>query len=269
MDRPFLSEKSDLKEQDLINQENKLMDLLQLLMQKSYEFNCTIRTIGSIAVRIKASEYSYIQYRNKRFIADFDFVTYSKDIIKVQDMFFSLGWTEDQGVLRLFGDKRRIFYHPDKSIHCDIFLDKLRFCHEIDLKKRLEIDNPTISLNDLILAKLQIVEINKKDLVDIMTLFRKYEISVNDQNSKHINGKYLATLCGRDWGWWKTVTTNLHKIIQFSSEYMDKDDAIIVQQRSKMLLGYIKNQGKSLKWKIRAMFGESFKWYNEVEEIHR
>ncbi len=238
-------------------------------MQKSKEFNATIRVTGSIAFRIKCPDYKYLAYENQRYLADLDFITYSKDIIKIQDMFFDMGWEEDQNVLRLFGNKRRIFYHPEKPIHSDIFLDKLRFCHHLDFKNRLEIDYPTISLIDLLLTKLQIVKINKKDLVDIMVLLRQYPISDKDENKQHIDGNYLAELCSRDWGWWKTTTKNLKKTREFTDTYLDEKDAEDVRAKSNHLMRLIEEHPRSLKWKIRSVFGEKLKWYEEVEEVKR
>lgn len=269
MGKPYLPDKTEFSQQELIQQEKNFLKLLEQLLQKAKQFQCTIRVIGSIAFRIKAPEYSYIEYKNNRYLTDIDFVTHAKDILKVQDMFFSLGWQEDQGVLRLFGDKRRIFYHPTEDIHSDIFIDKLRFCHIIDFRKRLEIDYPTISLIDLLLEKLQIVEINKKDLVDMMILLRKYEISTDSADITSIDGAYLAKICAGNWGWWKTAKQNIQKVMDFCSEYLQKEDAEIVIKRCEKLIHIIDQKKKTIAWKMRSLIGEKMKWYNQVEEVHR
>ncbi|MCF7793448.1 MAG: hypothetical protein K9N09_06835 [Candidatus Cloacimonetes bacterium] len=265
---PFVPEGADLTEEILQKQEEKFMTILDELMEKAVEFNVTMRVIGSIAFRIKAPEYKHIQYQNQRYLTDVDFVTYSKHITRVQDMFFSLGWTENQNVLRLFGDKRRIFYHPKEDIHSDIFIDKLRFCHPINFKKRLELDYPTISLIDLLLEKLQIVEINKKDLVDVMLLIRKFPISHQPQKDS-INIEHLAKICAKNWGWWKTATINLDKVLDFSASYLEEDDAKIVDERINTIIDAIQNKRKTISWSLRNLIGEKMKWYNEVEEVQR
>jgi len=265
---PFIPEGAELTEEILKEQEEKFLKILDELMEKATEFNVTMRVIGSIAFRIKAPEYKHIQYKNQRYLTDVDFVTYSKHITRVQDLFFDLGWTENQNVLRLFGDKRRIFYHPEEDIHSDIFIDKLRFCHPINFKKRLELDYPTISLIDLLLEKLQIVEINKKDLVDIMLLIRKYPISHQPQKDA-LNIEHLAKICSRNWGWWKTATTNLDKVLQFSENYLEKSDVDIVKERINTIIDTIQNRRKTISWQLRSMIGEKMKWYNEVEEVQR
>jgi len=268
MDCPFLPEKVKYTVEELQQQERDLLELLDLIMKKAEEHKVILRVTGSLAFRIKASEYSYIAYQNNRFLADLDLVTYSKNITQVQDMFFQLGWSENQNVLRLFGNKRRIFYHPQEQLHADIFLDKLRFCHEINLKNRLQIDYPTISLIDLLLAKLQIVEINKKDLIDLMILLRTYPVSQQEEHDK-IHTDYLAKICSKDWGWWKTATDNLYKITKFSHQYLVPEDAAVVSDRVQNILSSIAEKPKSLTWKIRNMIGEKLKWYEDVEEVRR
>ncbi|MDP8321306.1 MAG: hypothetical protein RAO94_03020 [Candidatus Stygibacter australis] len=269
MGHPFLPEKDKFTAEELEQQENSFRQLLDQLMKKAEECKVVMRVIGSIAFRIRAPEYVYIEYKNNRYLTDIDFIVYSRDIVRVQDMFFELGWSENQSVLRLSGDKRRIFYHPTEDIHSDIFIDKLRFCHPVDFRKRLEIDYPTISLIDLMLEKLQIVEINRKDLVDMMLLLRKYPLS-NQEEPDNINVKYLAKICSKNWGWWRTATMNLDKLLHFVKEYLeDKEDIQIVTDKINQMKENIAAQPKSLGWKLRSIFGDKFKWYDEVEEVDR
>jgi len=266
---PCIPDGIEINKESLKKQEAAFLKVLNEIMEKAKEFDVTIRVIGSLAFRIKCPDYKYIEYENQHHLADIDFITYSKEIIKVQDLFFGLGWTENQNILRLFGDKRRIFYHPDENIHSDIFIDKLRFCHEIDFKKRLKIDYPTVSLIDLLLGKLQIVEINKKDLVDTMVLLSQFPISKIGNNTDEIDGHYLAKLCSEDWGWWKTATSNIEKTRKFTNECFAKNDANKVKEKLDTLSRLIEEKPKSLKWKIRSKIGEKMKWYREVEEVER
>ena len=268
-DIPCIPDGFEINEKSLKAQEIAFMQVFEEIMDKAKEYDITMRVSGSIAFRIRCPVYKTIEYKNKRYLKDIDFVVYAKEIIKVQDLFFGLDWTENQNVLRLFGDKRRIFYHPEIPIHSDIFIDKLRFCHEIDLRKRLEIDDVTISLIDLLLEKLQIVEINKKDIIDIIVLLSQYPVSFNGSDKGYINGYYLAEICSKDWGWWKTATSNLKKVKELSDEYLGKKQAEILKQRLVLLTSFIDKKPKSLKWKMRSKIGDKIKWYREVEEVDR
>ncbi len=266
---PFLQPGDLLTAQKLAGQERKFFDLLSDLMERAGEHGVTMRTIGSIAFRIRCPDFKTLEYENGRYLTDIDFIAYSGEIAGVQDMFDELGWEENMTVLRLFGDKRRIFYHPELPIHSDVFLDKLRFCHEIDFRGRLELDSPTITLVDLLLEKLQIVEINKKDLVDVMVLLSQYGVSEEKGATDSVNGARLARLCGRDWGWWRTATMNLDKTRQFAAEYLPQEDTATVRERVDRLREMIDSRRKGLRWKLRSMIGDRLRWYREVEEVER
>ncbi|MEA3409866.1 MAG: hypothetical protein U9Q95_05915, partial [Candidatus Eisenbacteria bacterium] len=236
---------------------------------KAAERGATMRVIGSLAFRLACPDFKRLEYDNKRYLTDVDFVAHGKEIDRVQDTFSDLGWSENQNVLRLFGDKRRIFYHPSEPVHSDVFIDKLRFCHEIDFRGRLEIEEVTISLIDLLLEKLQIVEINRKDLVDMMMLLRQHGISEDGSDVHQIDGAYLASLCGSDWGLWRTATMNLRKTSKLALEYLDPDDAEQVIMRLRILWRLVDDAPKSLKWHARSKIGDRVRWYREVEEVER
>jgi len=133
----------------------------------------------------------------------------------------------------------------------------------------LEIDHPTISLSDLLLEKLQIVEINEKDIIDCIILFREHEVGEDDKTT--INMKYISKLFSGDWGWWRTGTMNLDKIKHFAEKYdklTDEDKKIVIERIDK-LREAIDKHPKSMGWKMRAKVGDKKKWYRDVEEVIR
>ena len=69
-------------------------------------------------------------------------------------------------------------------------------------------------MSDLLLQKLQIVQINDKDLKDAMLLFLAAPVGDGDQNM--INQKYIGKLLSDDWGFYFTSTANLQKIKESS-----------------------------------------------------
>ncbi|MGD8627509.1 MAG: hypothetical protein PVH52_00375 [bacterium] len=266
---PFLEDGAHLTRENLEEQEKKFETLLSELMDRAAEHEATIRVIGSLAFRIKCPDYRHIEYENGRYLTDIDLITYSGDIAGVQDMFEEMGWDENMNVLRLFGDKRRIFYHPELPLHSDVFLDKLRFCHEIDFRGRLELDSPTIPLVDLLLEKLQIVEINRKDLVDIAVLLSQHSVGETPGACDGIDGSRIASLCSGDWGWWRTATMNIAKAGAFAGDFLTDQAARTVRDRLDALALMIEQRPRSLRWKLRSILGERVKWYREVEEVER
>jgi hypothetical protein len=266
---PFLEEGAALTKEVLEEQERRFEALLDEFMSRAVRHRATIRVIGSIAFRKRCPDYKHIEYENGRYLTDIDLITYSSDIGGVQDMFEEMGWEENMNILRLFGDKRRIFYHPELPLHSDVFLNKLRFCHEIDFRGRLELDSPTIPLVDLLLEKLQIVEINRKDLVDIMVLLSQYPVGQAPDSRSCIDGSRVAAICSRDWGWWRTATINLDKAAGFAEDYLPREGAALVRRRLQDLVSMIASRPKTVLWKLRSIVGERVRWYREVEEVER
>lgn len=266
---PCLKTGTALTPRNLELQEQRMVRMLEEIMEKAREFQVTIRALGSIAFRIKCPGHKHLEYRNRRYLTDIDFVARSKEIPGIQDMFLDMGWSENQTVLRLFGHRRRIFHHPEIPLHSDVFLDKLRFCHEIDFRRRLELDYPTISVTDLLLEKLQIVEINRKDLVDIMVLLCEYSISDDGSGTGCLDGRYIARLLSGDWGWWRTATENLEKTMDLAPDYLADEESEMVRDRTAGLLELVNGRSRSLKWKLRSLIGDRMRWYSEVEEVER
>ena len=251
-----------------LEQEAYFFSLRDQFLQTARERGITMRLLGSIAFRTHCPSFKYLAYPFGRVIRDIDFAAYSKDVKNVRELFLDLGWQENMMVARLFGHQRRIFHHSGKDTHADVFLDRLRFCHDIDLRGRLEIDYPTISLVDLLLEKLQIVQINEKDLLDAAVLIREHDIG--DSDDETINSGYLAHLCSKDWGLWRTVTANLGELALFSQEHIgsnqDKHD---IGAKIQMLSETIADKKKTFLWKIRAKIGDRIKWYKDVDEASR
>jgi hypothetical protein len=150
-----------------------------------------------------------------------------------------------------------------------VFFDNLSFCHVIELRDRLEIDYPTVSLVDLLLEKLQIVEINEKDIIDCIMLLCDH--SVGEADNETINKNYLATLFAREWGWWRTGTMNLDKIMHFvdGCDQLTDEDKNDVHGKIDALREAIEAEPKSRKWRRRAKIGDKRKWYRDVEEVVR
>jgi hypothetical protein len=152
-------------------------------------------------------------------------------------------------------------------VHIDVFLDKLEFCHTVLWKGRLEIDPETIPLAELLLQKMQIVEINEKDLIDTIMLLLEYPLGDADEGT--INIGRVAAVCARDWGWWRTLTMNLEKVRQMAEHYeqLTDDETRRVRDQVSAALERIEAQPKSISWKLRAKVGDRKKWYRDVGEL--
>lgn len=257
-----------LESDDFKRQETELFELTDRIMEEAKKRDITLRVLGAVAFRLHCPQFKYIESSLRRLLSDIDFAAYKRDDTKVDRLFIDMGYQEDI-VVRSFYANRRIFHNPKYSIHSDIFFDKMEMCHDINFKGRLEIDYPTISLVDLLLEKMQIVQINEKDIIDTIMLFREHDCGNSD--NEMINTGYLASLCGKDWGLWRTVTMNLAKVRKLLPQFdiLKGEDIRIVGNRIDRTLESIEKEPKSLGWKMRAKIGNQKKWYRDVEERYR
>ena len=228
-----------------------------------------MRLIGALAFRTHCQTYGYIQDKLGRKFTDFDFVSYPRFVRDVRRVLTELGYEEDKQVTQLFGDRRMLFHDPAFDRHVDVFYNVLDFCHPINFVGRLEAEELTVPLAELLLEKMQIVQINEKDLIDTVMLLREHPIGDSDKET--INALVITRILANDWGFWRTVTGNL-KLLDEKLEHYDslsKEDRQVVHNRIKELQDRIEATPKSLGWKARAQIGERVKWYKDVEELQR
>ena len=228
-----------------------------------------LRLMGALAFHMHCPKFSYMQEMLGRTFTDIDFASYRKEISGINTLFAGLGYQSDLRVRALFGS-RLIFYDTGgTSRHCDVFLDKLEFCHDIVFQDRLEVDDPTIPLAELLLEKMQIIKLNEKDAIDTIMLLREHPIGESDDDT--INADHLARLTARDWGLWKTFTTNLENVRKTAQtlEKLSEDDKKDVASKIAALQSRIGKENKTRGWKIRSQIGERRKWYRDVDELLR
>jgi len=119
-----------------------------------------------------------------------------------------------------------------------------------------------------LLQKLQIVEINEKDIQDATILLGEHRIGKSDK--EEVNGSYIAGLLGNQWGLYYTTSLNFAKLRGFLGKYpLAVEDKRVVESRINELQRLIEEQPKTLQWRLRARVGSSTKWYNVVEEVQR
>ena len=226
-----------------------------------------LRLMGAVAVRIHCPEFRELHIKLERPLTDIDVMTLKKYKKDIEALFKDMGY--DWYVPKWYARGRYIFIDPETKLLVDVFFDKLEMCHTIDFRERLEVDYPTISLADIMLEKLQIVEINEKDIKDMVVLLREHDVGETDKET--VNGKYIAKLLADDWGFWYTATTNLKKLKDFLDKYeiLTDEDKQIVASRIDKLLEMIDKEPKTKKWQKRAKIGTKKIWYRKVEEVAR
>jgi hypothetical protein len=199
----------------------------------------------------------------KRKYGDLDYVIPKRDRKAVLAFFPELGYEANERFNLMQGDRRLYFYDNEHSRQVDVFIDSIRMSHIIDLRDRLDHEGPCASPSDLLLSKLQIYEVNRKDLVDLTALLLDHPIE--SRNDEAIDAEYIARLTADDWGFYRTLQVNMEKLDATLDE-LDVDREL-VRSRLAELQRLVGAQSKSMKWKLRAQVGDRVRWYELPEEV--
>lgn len=255
--------------------EEKDQSILELATQctdYTRQQGLTLRIMGATAVRFHCARWATLHSEFRK-LSDLDFASYSDQVTDLERRMTEMGFERRQMGLspELFA-KRRVFYFVanGERLWTDIFLDRLEMNHVIDFRGRLDADYPTIPLAELLLEKMQIVNINEKDLKDLLVLLLEHE--VGDTDKDEINAGYIAERLSNDWCFYHTVTLNLDKVTRFMGKYSNvftADQVRLIGERTSQLKERIESKDKSLGWKMRAKVGTRKMWYNPVEEMER
>ncbi len=245
----------------------KFENELKHILKAAGDSGIILRVIGSLAFQMHCSKFGYLQAAMGRAYTDIDFAAYSKQTKQIQELMNSLGYRENREVFIVSEGERAIYEKPEAGLHLDVFYEKLDFCHTIYWANRLEVDSPTIPLAELLLEKMQIVQINEKDIIDTIMLLLEH--SLGDTDNEVINIKRIAGICGNDWGFWRTVTMNLDKVRTLAQGYsqLTPEQKSQVESQVNDAMQRIESEPKSLAWRLRARVGDRVKWYKDVDEV--
>ncbi len=237
----------------------------QRIIEEANKEGIILRLMGAIAIHLHSPDYAYLHEKLGRFITDIDFVAYEKQTSKIEKFFERQNYSQRMLSFSFALGGRMIFTNNSDGRHIDVFLDRLEMCHKIDYKKRLEIDNPTVPLAELLLQKMQIVKISEKDIIDTTILLLAHELGDTDDNI--INAKYISKILASEWGFYYTVTTNLKKVdsLMRKFEVLNESEKDLVSKKIEKLMKRIDEEPKSTSWKMRAKVGASKKWYKDVD----
>jgi hypothetical protein len=176
-----------------------------------------------------------------------------------------LGYVGEKEFNARHGDERLVFWDTSRDRKLEIFLGAFVMCHTVPMTGRLEVDSETIPLADLLLTKLQIVELNEKDLSDMHALLLTHEVADDDDR---INAQHIARLCARDWGLHHTVSRTLTRLAEDPPSYtLTGEQRRVIEGRTEALRSALEEQPKTMAWRARARIGERMRWYEEPEEI--
>jgi hypothetical protein len=230
-----------------------------------------VRLMGGVAIWIRAS--APARSALGRDYPDIDLVAHKRQARALRNILEDLGYNPERVFNATHGARRLLYHSPDGAWHVDVFLDTFEMSHTLDLGARLEGEPLTLPATELLLTKLQIAEVNAKDLSDAAMLLWDHEpvsgVSAGDGPGL-LNLARLAEVCGEDWGLFTTVTDNLAACADYLAKLgIGATDAARIAGRIGVIRQALDDAPKSLPWRMRAKIGRRVRWYEVPEEVTR
>jgi len=222
-----------------------------------------LRVAGSVAFRLRVGD----RVRLPRPVPqDIDLVAPAGRERRTVRVLTDLGYTGERDFNARHGASRLLFWDRARERKLEVFVGTFVMCHTLPIADRLGVESETIPLAEMMLTKLQIIELNEKDVADMHSLLIAFDVGESDV--ERINTKLIAALCARDWGLHHTVSRTLDKLRGDPPSYqLTAGQRAIVDDRLARLRAALEAAPKSVAWRVRARVGERMRWYEEPEEI--
>jgi hypothetical protein len=222
-----------------------------------------LRLAGGVAVAIRCPSAARPPLRRE--YADVDLVTVGRARDEISPLMTELGYAADREFNTLHGHRRLYFWDAGNERQVDVFVDEAKLCHTIDFRGRIELVPTTLSLADLLLMKLQVVETNAKDFLDVCAILGDHDLGPGEDE---VDSAYLAALAASDWGLWRTLGMVSERGESFAASLAGFDGGELVIARLRKLREQLDAAPKGRGWKMRARVGERKRWYELPEEAH-
>ena len=247
----------------------EILSEMQRLLSAAQVEQIHLRLIGGVAIRYHSPSATHRELH--RDYPDLDFVVYRAERRRLEPFFNRMGYVPDRNFNLLNGERRQIFYDGRNGRRVDIFVGDFEMCHRRPMRDdRLRMHPVTVPLTELFLSKVQIVELNRKDILDLIALLLDNEVGRN--GDEVINLTRITRMCMHDWGLYKTLSINLGRV----EAVVTGQNPGLTEEEKGVVLGHImavrnalEAAAKPLLWRVRDRVGTRIRWYAEVEEVDR
>jgi hypothetical protein len=249
------------------------------------EQGVTLRVVGSAGIRLHCARPGPLMDRLGRGAKDIDFIVPQRQRKGMRRVLEGRGYVIDRDLLIAMEGSRYSFAHREHGTEIDVFVEKLDFCHTIEVAGRLAAHPLTIPIEELLLQKLQIVQMTTTDLIDASVLLATHDVAAseasvvsgNDAEAAEsavprevLDAGHIARLLARDWGFHHTGTRNMERVRQHMASGATADagqDAIArADAGATRLLAAIDAEPKTLAWRMRDKIGERKQWWQDVDD---
>jgi hypothetical protein len=241
-----------------------LQDRAVELCERAEREAVPVRLLGGMGIRLLLGDRLAATFA--RPVGDLDLLTSRRAAEDVERLLPDLGWEPNEQFNALNGARRMLFHCASGGPEqVDVFVEAFEMCHRLPLADSLRAPGRTLPPSDLLMTKLQIVELNAKDRNDALALLSALPVAADG-----IDPGRVAALTARDWGLHHTFELNLRHLREHAPDSgLDAGGRDRVARGVDALLDAMEREPKSRAWKLRARVGERRRWYEDVEEVER
>jgi hypothetical protein len=225
---------------------DELIALALRLIEAGERAGVPLRAMGGAGVGLRAPG------APRRELADIDLAAPRRARRDVEDLMRAAGLEPEREFNALHGGSRQIWWIGED--HVDVFLGEFRMCHRLDLAPALTQPGPALPAADLLLTKLQVVELNAKDVHDAVALLSTHELA---EAPGALSVARLREVLVSDWGFYTTATDNLERLPEHAPAVADACAAIRQE---------LESAPKGTAFRMRARVGRRKRWYELPEE---
>jgi hypothetical protein len=230
-----------------------------------------LKILGGLGVRVLCPDFP----PRMRAGQDINLACLGKTRRQIADHLERAGCQPDRRFNNANGD-RQMYFTAASGRPIDVMVDRLSMCHTLGFRSSFGSISSgyavqTLDPADLLLSKLQIVELNAKDAHDIFHLLSGLRVG-RDAARPAIDPDRFGAVLAADWGWWRTVTANLAKLgdlLSSQPHLAPPYPRFDVLTQAKELQEVADTVPKGLKWKLRAGIGDRVRWYELPAETGR
>jgi hypothetical protein len=219
----------------------------------------TVRLLGGVAVAKHI--HGDLAPELTRNYGDIDLIAMKRDARRLREVLIVLGYEPNKPFNSLHGDRRLQYFDVENQRHLDVFVEVFEMCHKLE-SFSLSQHPQTLTPTDLLLTKLQVVQVTEKDLIDAATLLLQHAVA--DHPGDVIDVQQMSEVVRRDWGWYITVQDNLSVLAEFPLQ--SAAAATDLSRKISLITGRLNAAPKTMKWKARARIGRRVPWYISPEE---
>jgi hypothetical protein len=244
-------------------------DLIELgvaIVEDAERQGAELRLLGGVAVAVLCADVWKSHPALRRTPNDIDLAGYSRQSAEIERLLLARGFAPAKEFNFLNAGRRLIFFRESDGVKIDIFLDEFRMCHRLSWAGRLESAPPALAPADLLLTKLQIVEFTQRDSLDCYAILLQCSGDQTGKEAAFLEVERIVRICSADWGWYRTLMGNLIMLIECPPSQLEMRAIREVCSSLKGLRESIENCKKTALWRLRALAGERWRWYDSPEE---